>query len=342
MGSVRHSRGSTALDLYSGCGGLTVGLKQAGFSVLAGVELDGKAAETYAANHPDVKLINRDIRDVCPEDLRQALRISRGDLDVLAGCPPCQGFSRLRTKNGKVSGEDNRNRLVFQFLKFVDAFYPKAIMVENVPALAENRIFDEFLQEISSRGYGFDFSVFNAADFGVPQRRKRLILLASRIGDSFPAPTDIPRRTVRDAIGMLPDVGEIDDALHNLPENRSEKVIRLIASIPKDGGSRRDLSEEEQLACHRRVNGFYDVYGRMAWDDVSPTITGGCYNPSRGRFLHPQKNRTITLREAALLQGFPESYQFNVRHGKDAIALMIGNALPPPLVRAHAMRLRLK
>jgi DNA (cytosine-5)-methyltransferase 1 len=123
-------------------------------------------------------------------------------------------------------------------------------------------------------------------------------------------------------------------------ERRSAEVRELIALIPKNGGSRSDLGDEYQLECHRRSDGFKDVYGRMAWDDVSPTITSGCHNPSKGRFLHPSYNRTITLREAAVLQGFPRDYRFNVQHGKESIALMIGNALPPPFIAAHAGSLK--
>jgi DNA (cytosine-5)-methyltransferase 1 len=125
-----------------------------------------------------------------------------------------------------------------------------------------------------------------------------------------------------------------------LGENRSKEVRELIALIPKNGGSRSDLPKRYQLDCHKRSDGFSDVYGRMAWDDVSPTITSGCHNPSKGRFLHPSQNRTITLREAAILQGFPRRYRFNVDHGKESIALMIGNALPPPFIAAHAGALR--
>jgi DNA (cytosine-5)-methyltransferase 1 len=130
------------------------------------------------------------------------------------------------------------------------------------------------------------------------------------------------------------------DKLHSLPERRSDSVKALIARIPKNGGSRSDLGDEAQLNCHKKTRGFFDVYGRMSWDDVAPTITSGCHNPSKGRFLHPSCNRTISLREAALLQGFPPEYVFDIGHGKEAIALMIGNALPPPFIKAHASALR--
>jgi DNA (cytosine-5)-methyltransferase 1 len=149
-----------------------------------------------------------------------------------------------------------------------------------------------------------------------------------------------PKRSVRDAIGHLPRPGSSGDPLHDVSEKRSEKVKRLIASIPKNGGSRRDLGRKRQLRCHTDCDGFNDVYGRMAWDEVAPTITGGCVNPSKGRFLHPTQNRSITLREAALLQGFPADYYFSLERGKFAAAQMIGNAFPPPFVRPHAIIIR--
>jgi len=136
--------------------------------------------------------------------------------------------------------------------------------------------------------------------------------------------------------GDLRRPGKSRDALQNLREYRSEKVLKLIREIPKDGGSRSDLPKSRQLPCHKRSNGFKDIYGRMAWDAPSPTITGGCFNPSKGRFLHPRDNRAITLREAAILQSFPRRYRFPVEASKESVALMIGNALPPTFIRRHA------
>jgi len=154
------------------------------------------------------------------------------------------------------------------------------------------------------------------------------------------APKANARVTVRDAFKNLEAPSKTSDVLHQVNERRSQAVRDLIALIPKNGGSRSDLGDEYQLACHKRSDGFRDVYGRMAWDEVAPTITSGCQNPSKGRYLHPSYNRTITIREAALLQGFPMDYQFDLAHGKEAIALMIGNALPPPFIAAHATDLR--
>ena len=130
------------------------------------------------------------------------------------------------------------------------------------------------------------------------------------------------------------------DPLHNVQEHRSEKIRNLIARIPQDGGGRSSIPDDEQLECHRRCDGFKDVYGRMRWDDVGPTITGGCFNPSKGRFLHPKSDRCVTLREAALLQGLPPRYKIALDRGKEEAARLIGNALPPPFIRRHSLSIK--
>lgn len=327
----------TAIDVFAGCGGLTAGLKKAGFHVMGAIEIDTLAKETYEANHPDVKFISKDIREVAAASLMRKVGIRKGELDLLAGCPPCQGFSTLRTNNSGKAVRDPRNDLIMEFLRLVERMRPKAVMLENVPGLAKDRRFNRFAKRLGELGYKGNYDVLDTADYGVPQRRRRLIFLASLVGaPPLATPSIHGSRTVRDAIGHLPIPGTGSDKLHNLPERRSEKVKKLIKMIPLDGGSRSDLPEEVRLDCHSRCDGFYDVYGRMCWDDVSPTITSGCFNPSKGRFLHPEQHRAITMREAALLQGFPRGYRFPTLDNKSAIALMIGNALPPPFVAAHA------
>jgi DNA (cytosine-5)-methyltransferase 1 len=209
-------------------------------------------------------------------------------------------------------------------------------MLENVPGLAENRRFVAFRKELESQGYCVKWDVLNAADYGVPQRRRRLVLLASMLGEPEFAPKARNYRTVRQFIANLPTPEQSRDPLHNYSVQRSEKVFDLIAGIPPDGGSRRALGSKKQLPCHKRTMGFWDVYGRMAWDKPAPTITGGCINPSKGRFLHPKEDRAITLREAALLQTFPKSYCFPLDQGRYPVALLIGNALPPEFIRRHA------
>jgi DNA (cytosine-5)-methyltransferase 1 len=326
----------TAIDLFSGCGGLTRGLKDAGFQVLAAVELEEKARETYALNHEDVPFVGTDICGVTAAQLMRDCGLKRGQLDLMAGCPPCQGFSTLRARNGRTAAPDARNGLIDEFSRLVLALHPKMVMMENVPALAKYERFANFVQKLEQAGYRVLVQVLDVSHFGVPQRRKRLILSASRVGPPRLATAVHNRKTVRAAIGSLMRPGESGDPLHDFPTKyRSARVQAMIEAIPKDGGSRHSLPTCLKLGCHARTSGFNDVYGRMKWDDVSPTITSGCSNPSKGRFIHPHEDRPITLREAALLQGFPADYRFNISHGKEDIALMIGNALPPAFIAAH-------
>ena len=334
----------TAIDLFCGAGGLTQGLKSAGFRVLAALDIELLAIETFRENHPDVTIIQQeDIIKVDEKVLRNTLNLNQGELDLMAGCPPCQGFSKLRTRNKSKSSDDTRNDLIFEYLRFVEEFKPKAVMLENVPGLAHDERIYRVLASLKNMGYFVDKNtvrVEDASDYGVPQRRKRMILLSSNIGIISSPLKVLKKRTVKQIFfeSGLPEHGKSGDPLHDFKPIRSEKVMNLIRSIPKDGGSRKDAPIEYWLPCHLRYpKGFRDVYGRMKWDDVAPTITGGCHNPSKGRFLHPEEDRAITLREAALLQSFPIDYKFSLRRGRDAVALLIGNALPPEFIRRHAI-----
>lgn len=328
-----------AVDAFSGCGGLSLGLKRAGFRVVGAIEIDALAVETYRLNHPEVENVwELDIRKLTGARILRDIGLSKGELDLLAGCPPCQGFSSMTTLNGNRRIRDHRNQLIEEFGRLVGELRPKAILMENVPGMAGDQRFKSLLEQLSNSGYDVDdgVRVLDAADFGVPQHRRRLVLMASRTDKLKFAGSRRAQKSVRDAIGGLRPAGRSGDPLHDMPERRSEAVSAMIAAIPKNGGGRLDLPLDKQLACHRATTGFKDVYGRMAWDRPAPTITGGCHNPSKGRFLHPRENRAITLREAALLQGFPKGYQFSTRRGKLAAAAMIGNALPPDFVASQA------
>ena len=329
----------TAIDLFSGAGGLTRGLRDAGFNVLAAVEVDDLAAETYQLNFPHVHLWKKDIRKVTVAEVSRRLDLAQGKLDLLAACPPCEGFSTMRTLNGHLDPDDERNDLVLQLPRFIRQLRPKTVLVENVPALARDARLRTIENVLADTGYDWRCEVVNAADFGVPQRRRRMLLVASRLGSVPPMPSTQPRTVVRDWIGGLSAAGTSGDPLHDHGESRSAGIVDIIRRVPKDGGGRRDLPASFQLECHTKCDGFKDVYGRMAWDDIAPTITGGCVNPSKGRFLHPTENRAITLREAALLQTFPEDHLFSLRKGKFAAAELIGNALPPHLVEVQAAAL---
>lgn len=328
-----------AIDLFCGCGGLTLGLKQAGFEVIGAVDNDSLAVETYKVNHPEVYVWEEDICALTALKVKRKLGIKKGELDLLAGCPPCQGFSTIRTLNGGKRVRDGRNKLILEFQRFVEELLPKAVMMENVPGLRKNGRFKKFCKKLEDLGYKVNHDVLNAADYGVPQRRRRLILLAGLNGEIGFAKKARCNRTVFDAIGSLKPAGESGDKLHDLTERRSKKVVDLIKKIPKDGGSRKDLGKKRQLKCHKKCDGFKDVYGRMAWDKVAPTITSGCTNPSKGRFLHPEENRAITLREAALIQTFPKKYSFNTDISKGKISELIGNALPPIFIKKHSLNI---
>jgi DNA (cytosine-5)-methyltransferase 1 len=330
----------TAIDLFSGCGGTTVGLKKAGFTVLGAVEVAPLAIEAYRLNHKEVHVWDKDIVKLSGQEILRKFGIKQGALGLLAGCPPCQGFSSMRTRNGARRNCDKRNSLVLEMLRLAKTLKPKAVMMENVPQIINGRHFKEFVAGLKKLGYVVNYEIKDAANYGVPQKRKRLLLLAGLntqipFGDESETIT-----TVRDALGKLPKAGLSGDHLHDISEDRGQRIKNLIADIPKDGGSRGDLPKSRQLDCHKRCDGFKDVYGRMSWDKPSPTITGGCFNPSKGRFLHPTENRAITLREAALLQTFPPRYKFPKTKSKAAIALLIGNALPPLFISQNAIKIR--
>ena len=341
--TIEKSRVSkrTAIDLFSGAGGLTQGLKQSGFSVVGAVENHSACTESFQMNHPEVLLRKIDITQVSPRQYMKQLNMRAGELDLLAGCPPCQGYSVIGTRNRGIK-DDPRNELIFEMYRFAKVFKPKTIMMENVPVLARDERLKKLKKQFRKLGYKTDVDVLNMSDYGVPQARRRMILLASRVGEVKVINlknANNNKITVRQAIGGLPKAGNSGDPLHDIVENRSERIRYLISMIPKDGGSRTDLGYSYQLECHKRTSGFRDVYGRMSWDKTSPTITGGCTNPSRGRFLHPEENRAITPREAALLQSFPPDYKFSKKYGNYSIAMMIGNALPPKFIQFHAKNL---
>lgn len=329
----------TAIDLFAGSGGLTQGLKKAGFDVIAAVEIDQLAVKTYSRNHPEVLVFENDIRDLNCRKVLGKLKRRKGEIDLLAGCPPCQGFSTLKTLNGSARVRDKRNDLVFEYLRFVQEIRPRAIMLENVPGLATDERMNKLSVALDELGYKCRFEVLDAQDYGVPQRRKRLILVGSLYGEIGFGRRTRQRKTVWHALRGLAGRKRKDPLHDTKTRKRSDRITEIISLIPLNGGSRSSLPEHLKLRCHRESNGFKDVYGRMAWGSVAPTITGGCVNPSKGRFLHPRANRAITLREAAVLQSFPKDYFFSLEKGKFAVAVMIGNALPPEFIRRHARKI---
>lgn len=334
----------TALDLYCGAGGLTRGLRHAGWKVLAGIDIDGTVAETYKRNNPGTRFIHADLRCVTSEDIRQlAESVPHGEL-LLAGCAPCQPFSKQRRTHGL--GQHSDSVLLGEFARLVVALRPGIVLMENVPGIASVQGFSAFrryLKTLLDLGYDVDQRVLNTRDFGVPQHRQRYALLATTNGRSrLPAPSldngISGHWSVRGAIHHLPPI-EAGMAYAGIPNHcaagLSPRNLERIRATPPDGGSRRDWPERLQLglACHRaRGVGFSDVYGRMWWDRAAPTLTSRCNSLSNGRFGHPEQHRAISLREAAALQTFPDDYEFFGTNNR--IARWIGNAVPVSFAEA--------
>lgn len=355
--SLDMGNAGVAIDLFSGAGGSALGFVRAGFRIAGAAEIDPDACKTYE-RLVGTRPLCMDLSALPPQKAAEMWGVAPREVDVLIGCPPCQGFTRLR--NGAGEG-DPRNNLVFVFLDYVSFFRPRFLFFENVPGLARlshgKAFYSALMEGLFRLGYNLREKEVDAADYGVPQHRRRLVVIGGRedVGaPPFPEPThDDPRsllvasglrlawRTVRDAIGHLPPLraGEKspDDPLHRAPRV-GERVLRFIIQVPKDGGSRTQVPEEEWLPCHRSHEGHKDTYGRLAWDRPSGVITSGCCNVSKGRFTHPEQDRPITPREAALLQGFPPDSFF---YGSLAsVQRQIGNAVPPPLAEAFARVIR--
>jgi DNA (cytosine-5)-methyltransferase 1 len=303
-------------------------MNRAGFDAKVAIELEADAVSTFRMNHPETEILQKDVRLVSGQEILS--KLGGHPLHLLAGCPPCQGFSSVRRLNRKKNIKDARNNLVLQYLRLVEELHPLTIMMENVPGLKDYYLFKEVIGRLGELGYDPVVEVVNVKNFGVPQDRKRLVMLGSLLGRIEIVKSTGEKSTVRDAIGRLSSVQYTSDPIHKIVSSHKPEMMERIKLTPKNGGSWRDLPKKYFLTCHKRKNvGFNDVYGRLRWDDYSSTITGGCLNPSKGRFLHPVKNRCITAREAALLQSFPPDYKFPTNISKTSLALLIGNALPP-------------
>jgi DNA (cytosine-5)-methyltransferase 1 len=339
------------IDLFSGCGGVTQGFKDGGYRVLSAVEMDPIVAQTYRENHPEVVLCVEDIRKVDPKGMMKRCGLRPGELTVLSACAPCQPFSR-QTRTEK---KDEQTKLVLEMIRFVAVLRPQFAIMENVPGLNKGRnkrILDKLVKVLRDNlDYNvLDPHIVNTANYGVPQFRKRLILLCSRddVPLSMPEESHVPpeeaRRngkeewlTVRDAFCDIHRLASGQksrtDPLHRARKHTQLNLERL-RHIPKNGGSRHSLPEHLQLACHKRRTGYNDVYGRMDFNRPANTLTTGCTNFTKGRFAHPTANRAITLREAARLQTFPDFYRFV--GGYDQISAQIGNAVPVLLTKVFA------
>lgn len=333
-----HSSAPIVIDCFAGAGGLSLGLSQAGFAPGAAFDASRASVATYARNFGPHVIEGR-AEELTGARLLEFGGISAGACTLVAGGPPCQGFSRQR----RGQAEDDRNDLVFEFLRLVTEIEPLFFMMENVSAIQGKRagsVLKRLLGEARDAGYHVSFKVLDAADYGVPQHRKRAFIVGERADRpasfEFPHPTHSPERwkTVREAIGDLPEPtvgGAVSDILNHDGDHISALNRLRISHVPP-GGGRADIPEHLRLACHRvdvETAGHRGVYGRLPWDRPAGTITTKCNSFTRGRFAHPEEDRNITMREAARLQSFPDSFFFT--GGKVEVAHQIGNAVPPPL-----------
>ncbi|UWR76647.1 DNA cytosine methyltransferase [Phaeobacter inhibens] len=329
-----------AIDLFSGAGGLSLGLLDAGFDVRYALDSDLDAVNTYRYNLGD-HIVHSSALELRFGDILERAGLNEGECDFLVGGPPCQGFSQQR----RGADEDDRNHLVTWFGKAVSAIRPKVFLLENVPYISAKRgkaILTEFIKEVQSSGYLVQSAVVDASNFGVPQRRQRFILVgfSEGIGAGYTIPLNSGKSetSIRDAIWDLPspDVrGEHDDYANHTGTNISELNRKRISYVP-EGGGWQDIPEELQLACHKnhKGHGRLDVFGRLSWDGMATTITAHSDSFSRGRYAHPSEDRPLTGRELAALQSFPRWFRFVA--DKKSVARLVGNAVPPLLARALA------
>lgn len=325
-----------AVDLFCGVGGLTYGMQKAGIEVIAGIDLDSSCKFAYEINNK-AKFINKNITEVTGQDIESLL--DGFDVKVLVGCAPCQPFSSHR-KNKKNRKSHKDWSLLYEFARIIEECKPDVISMENVPSLIREQVFDDFVATLHRLGYHTTYDVVDAADYGVAQRRRRLVLLSSTTKkiELLPPTHKNCKNFIENVIASLPPVNAGEkaksDALHRTAALSDLNIKRIRASIP--GGTWRDWPEELLLECHKKQSGesYSSVYGRMEWNDVSPTITTQFICYGTGRFGHPKQDRALTLREGALLQSFPPDYIFTENNESfllRTIAKHIGNAVPPRL-----------
>ena len=321
------------IDLFSGIGGLTYGFKSVGLNVVAGIDNDSSCAYGYETSN-QTRFILRDINDVTSKDIEELF--GGAEIKVLAGCAPCQPYSKLNPRGTT----HQKLAPLSKFAALIRSTKPHVVSMENVSGLCNTDkypIFKEFLATLDDLHYHYDYRVINTADYGVPQNRVRLVLLASRLGPiSVPRPTHDTHITLREVIGDLPPISDgevnIDDPLH-YSSKLNDVNLRRIKATPRNGGTQKSWPEELLLECHKKESGktFSSVYGRMWWDRPGSTITTQCYGLGNGRHGHPDQDRAISLREAARIQTFPDSYifydvGFGLKYGE--VAKFIGNAIP--------------
>ena len=335
------SKKIACVDLFCGAGGLTHGFVLEGIPVVAGIDMDPACRFPYEANNDQAKFVERDISQVSANELNKLF--GDADLKILAGCAPCQPFSTYAQRY-ELDGKDGKWGLLYHFARLAEQTNPDVITMENVPTVAKHVVFHDFVDTLKRLGYKVWFDVVDSSKYGVPQMRRRMVLLASKYGEiKMIEPTHPKPSTVRQAIGRLRSLqaGEAAsrDRLHASSSLSEKNLKRIRASKP--GGTWRDWPDHLVADCHRAESGrtYPGVYGRMEWDKPAPTMTTQCYGFGNGRFGHPEQDRAISLREAAILQSFPRDYVFVPNDGEvsfTALGRLIGNAVPVALGRAIA------
>lgn len=332
------------IDCFCGAGGLSLGFEQEGFEIVYAFDIDESAINTYKHNsqYHHGKAFVRDIYKVSKKSIEKDLGIPLGRIDVMIGGPPCQGFSTQR----RGGNDDPRNQLVLEYCRLINEICPRFFILENVNGIMSKRgkpFLSTLVETLEKKGYMIQMKRMLASDYGVPQDRKRVIIVGEKSNDGlmhFEYPQELvgTPKTVRDAIYDLMYKTEKDVPNHTA-DKLSEINLKRIRSIT-EGQGQDSLPDELQLECHKRDNGHrhLDTYGRMAWDKPAPTITARFDSFSRGRFGHPVLDRTITLREGARLQTFPDDFEF--LGNKVQIARQIGNAVPPVLAEKIAKEIK--
>lgn len=335
MRRFHRARRFTAIDCFCGAGGFSAGLVRAGFAIRAAFDLDADSTATYS-HHFRIQPLRQDVKEISGQMLLAAARLGKFECDLLVGGPPCQGFSRQR----RGPEQDPRNMLILEFLRLVGEAMPRFFIMENVSAIVGPRgkdLLSEFQRRSQAMGYIINRQVLNAADYGVPQHRRRLFIVGQRSDQDtfyeFPVPTKTPNSyvTVRDAIGDLPSpaLKGVRAAIPNHEMDNISDLNRLRISHVPTGGGRQDIPQHLRLRCHAvsvDKAGHRGVYGRLDWDKPAGTITTKCNSFTRGRFAHPTEHRNISMREAARLQSFEDD--FNFIGDRVSVAHQVGNAVP--------------
>ena len=330
-----------AIDLFCGVGGLTYGIQKTGINVIAGYDIDEKSKFAYEYNN-NAKFILKDVKEIDDREISN-LYPKDTDIRVLIGCAPCQPFSSYSHKYQNNENTLKKKDLLDYFGKQIELVKPDIVSMENVPQMQSREVFHRFQDILEKNGYKVTYKVVYAPDYGVPQKRKRLLLLASKFGDiSLLGPEFSPDNypTLRDTIGNLPEIraGEtyVQDPLHRSRNLSALNLKRIRQSKP--GGTWRDWDKDLLLEAYKKESGksFGSVYGRLEWDKPANTITTQFPGIGNGRFGHPEQDRALSLREGALLQTFPLNYEFvDPKQGRNytisQVALQIGNAVPPKL-----------